>query len=217
MARRPQADLLIAFAMVIATALAGCGGSSKASASDSTSTTVQSSAVTASSERPDPALTRRHRKRAADIVLSSPAMTQVAGEGLTLSREFTCDGAGRSPAFRWRGIPTNADEVTLFVVSARPINHKLFFDWAVAGLSPKLSGLEAGHLPSGAIVGRNGFGRTAYSICPSGSAPESYFFELSAPTKRTSAQTGFEPLTVRNQADQSSHGTGLLIASYTRR
>lgn len=143
-------------------------------------------------------------------------MTQVAGEGLELNREFTCDGADRSPSLNWRGIPSNAAELTLFVVSLKPVNHKLFVDWAVAGLSPTLHGLQAGRLPHGAVVGRNGSGRVGYSICPPSGAREQYFLEIYAPTKPLVAKRGFEPLALRSEAVKRSNGDGFLIASYER-
>ena len=149
-------------------------------------------------------------------MLSSPAIRKVAGGGLELDRESTCNGADRSPALSWSGVPSNAAELTLFVLNLEPVNHRLFVDWAVAGLSPKLNHLEAGRLPPGAVVGRNGFGRASYSICPSDSARESYVFALEAPTTRVAAQPGFEPLALRERALASSRGDGLLIASYAR-
>src|ERR1017187_7563044 len=170
-------SVVAAIAIAVAVAVSGCGGSSKAgpaSASRSTSTTKQQqpAKVTVPSGGPKPlALPRRRRKLAvANIALSSAAITQVAGAGREVDRETTCDGADRSPALKWRGIPANAAELTLFVLDLQPVNHKLFFDWAVAGLSPKLKGLEAGRLPPGAVVGRNGFGHTGYSICQIGRA-----------------------------------------------
>jgi phosphatidylethanolamine-binding protein (PEBP) family uncharacterized protein len=133
-----------------------------------------------------------------------------------LTRRATCDGAERSPALRWSGVPADAAELAVFIVNLRPVNHKLLVDWSVAGLSPKLHGLEAGKLPAGAIVGRNGVGRTGYSLCPHGGAREEYVFAIYAPTKRSTAKRGFEPIALRSQILQSSSGDGILIAGYRR-
>jgi phosphatidylethanolamine-binding protein (PEBP) family uncharacterized protein len=39
-------------------------------------------------------------------------------------------------------------------------------DWAVTGISPSLQRIQAGKLPSGAIVGKNSSGKVGYSLCP---------------------------------------------------
>lgn len=132
-----------------------------------------------------------------------------------LPREYTCDGADISPPLRWHGIPPDAAELVLFAINLYPANGKLFFDWSVAGINPKLGGLQAGRLPSGAVVGRNGLGHNAYSICPPGSAREQYVFVLFAPPKKLSAQPGFEPLALRSQILDIAPSAGLLSASYT--
>jgi hypothetical protein len=152
MAHRPRTNHLIAFAMAIL-GVSGCGAGSKATSSVATGSTL------ASTQRPSLlAASHRSRNRAGEVALSSPAVVATA-HGNELARSSTCDGTDTEPALRWHGIPSTAAELTVFVVNVDPITHKLFFDWAVAGLSPKLHGLPPAHLPGGAIVGRNGFGR----------------------------------------------------------
>ena len=38
-------------------------------------------------------------------------------------------------ALQWQGIPTDSRELILFAMNAAPVEGRLFFDWAVAGLS----------------------------------------------------------------------------------
>ena len=47
-----------------------------------------------------------------------------------------------------------------------PVAGKLFVDWAVAGIDPALSGIEAGKLPKGSIVGTNSLGKQGYRNLP---------------------------------------------------
>ena len=72
-----------------------------------------------------------------------------------IPKRYTCEGADVSLPARWSGIPRNASELAVFVVNLQPTDGKLFFDWAVAGLSPVSRGIFAGGLPPGVIVGRN--------------------------------------------------------------
>jgi phosphatidylethanolamine-binding protein (PEBP) family uncharacterized protein len=100
-------------------------------------------------------------------------------------------------------------------MNLRPVNGTLFFDWAVAGLSPDLGAIEAGKLPKGAIVGRNSFGKKGYGICPE-SGEETYMFTLFALPKKLSPEQGFDPLTLRKEVTDTSGNVGLLALSYLR-
>ena len=102
--------------------------------------------------------------------LESPSSQASSGGPQALPAEYTCDGKGTSPALRWQGVPPGTAELVLFAMNIQPVEGKLFFDWAVAGLSPELEEIEAGKLPKGAVVGRNSFGKTGYEICPEGGA-----------------------------------------------
>jgi phosphatidylethanolamine-binding protein (PEBP) family uncharacterized protein len=167
--------------------------------------------------RPAPKLTASEAAElpVTDIYLASPAITQRAGVSAnTIAREYTCHGANHSPPLRWHGIPSNTRELALFVMSVDPVAGKLFFDWAVGGLSPSIKELEAGKLPAGAVAGRNGYGNTSYSICPSGGKQESYVFVLYALPSSLSPKAGFDPMTLRKEAIHLSRHTGLLVGNY---
>jgi phosphatidylethanolamine-binding protein (PEBP) family uncharacterized protein len=205
----------LACAAVAATALAasGCGGSSTRSAS--TTAKVSKTGATQKNRAAESPQAQLSNQPPPNIELSSPAFRHAASSLHQLPREYTCDGADISPPLRWHGIPPDAAELVLFAINLYPANGKLFFDWSVAGINPKLGGLQAGRLPSGAVVGRNGLGHNAYSICPPGSAREQYVFVLFAPPKKLSAQPGFEPLALRSQILDIAPSAGLLSASYT--
>jgi phosphatidylethanolamine-binding protein (PEBP) family uncharacterized protein len=109
---------------------------------------------------------------------------------------------------------SGTQELMLFAISTEPVSGKLFFDWAVAGLSPSLKGLEGGSLPAGAVVGRNGDGRDGYALCPANGKRESYVFALFALPQRLAPQAGFDPAALRQQAIKIARHTGLLVGSY---
>jgi phosphatidylethanolamine-binding protein (PEBP) family uncharacterized protein len=166
---------------------------------------------------PEPGITPEQRREAtvASITLQSPSSQPSAGGPPALPAEYTCDGKNTSPALSWQGVPEGTAELVLFAMNTKPVAGKLFFDWAVAGLSPDLEEIEAGKLPKGAVVGRNSFGKNGYEICPEGSG-ESYVFLLFALPKKLSPSQGFEPLALRKSVSEISSNAGLTALSYTR-
>jgi phosphatidylethanolamine-binding protein (PEBP) family uncharacterized protein len=166
---------------------------------------------------PEPKLTASERATVsvADISLSSPAIKRVANSSAyTLDREYTCHGADRSPPLRWSSVPANTKELALFAISTRPVNGKLFFDWALANLKPSFKDLQAGTLPAGAVLGESSSGHASYSICPASGKRESYVFVLYALPTSLAPTTGFDPTTLRHQAMQLARHTGLLVGTY---
>jgi phosphatidylethanolamine-binding protein (PEBP) family uncharacterized protein len=166
---------------------------------------------------PEPGITPQQRREAtvASMSLQSPSSQVSSGGPQALPALYTCDGKSTSPALRWQGVPQGTAELALFVMNIQPVGGELFFDWAVAGLSPELEEIEAGKLPKGAVVGRNSFGKTGYEICPEGGG-ETYMFALFALPKRLSPTEGFEPLALRKAAAGVSGNAGLLALSYAR-
>lgn len=165
---------------------------------------------------PEPQATPAEQAEAtvADIALSSPALGP-AGEA-ALPSPYTCDGKDSWPELDWQGVPDDSAELVLFAMNVQPIEGKLFFDWALAGIPPSLTGLEAGKLPAGAVQGKNSFGKTGYSICPPQGQGETYVFALYALPKRLSPAKGFDPRTLREEAQAVAGHAGLLAVSYAR-
>jgi phosphatidylethanolamine-binding protein (PEBP) family uncharacterized protein len=165
----------------------------------------------------EPGITPEQRRDAtvASMSLQSPSSQASAGGPQALSAEYTCDGKGASPALRWQGVPPGTAELVLFAMNTQPVEGKLFFDWAVAGLSPELEEIEAGKLPKGAVTGRNSFGKTGYELCPEGGG-ETYLFTLFALPKKLSPAQGFEPFALRKAVAGASGNAGLLALSYAR-
>ena len=151
----------------------------------------------------------------ADLSLQSPAIIAAEGHPGSLAATYTCDGKNSWPQLHWAGVPPGTAELVLFAMNLQPVGEKIFFDWAVAGLDPGLQGVEAGKLPSGAVVGTNGFGKRAYSICPATSG-EAYMFAVYALPQKLSPQKGFDPLALRQEVLAQAGNVGLLPAIYAR-
>jgi phosphatidylethanolamine-binding protein (PEBP) family uncharacterized protein len=166
---------------------------------------------------PEPGITPQQRQEVtvASMTLESPSSQASSAGPQALPATYTCDGKGTSPALRWQGVPQGTAELVIFTMNVQPVEEKLFFDWAVAGLSPDLTEVEAGKLPRGAIVGRNGFGKAAYEICPPSGA-ETYMFTVFALPRKLSPSQGFDPSALRKEVLNVSGNVGLLALSYTR-
>jgi len=149
------------------------------------------------------------------MTLQSPSSRPSSAGPQALPAEYTCDGKNTSPALSWQGVPPGTAELALLVMNIQPVEGRLFFDWAVGGLSPELEEIEAGKLPKGAVVGRNSFGKTGYGICPAGSG-ETYMFTVFALPKKLSPSQGFDPVAFRRAVLEASGNAGLLALSYLR-
>jgi phosphatidylethanolamine-binding protein (PEBP) family uncharacterized protein len=149
-----------------------------------------------------------------DITLSSPSVPPGAGGPAPLPATYTCDGKGEWPALSWSGVPTDSAELILYAMNLAPVAGKLFVDWAVAGIDPALTGLAAGELPRGAVIGTNSFGKRGYEICPEGS--ETYVFAVYALPRSLSPGPGFDARELRKQILDVSGNVGLLPVAYVR-
>ncbi len=173
-------------------------------------------ALAPSNSHPAPRLTPAEKSAlpVGDIALSSSGIARAARLGAsTIARQYTCQGADESPPLQWSGVPAGTSELALFVIASKPVAGKLVYAWAVAGISPTITGVPAGQTPAGAVVGRNSSGQTRYSLCPSGGR-ETYVFIMFALPRSVSPKPGFEPTALRAQALASSRHTGLLVGSY---
>lgn len=152
----------------------------------------------------------------ADMSLQSPALPPTAEGPAHLTATYTCDGKDSWPALRWSGVPAGSAELILYAMNVAPVEGKLFVDWALAGLSPSLTGIEAGKLPKGAILGTNSFGKRDYEICPPSGSGEIYIFAVYALPKALSPPRGFDARELRQQVLDVSGNVGLLSAYYAR-
>jgi phosphatidylethanolamine-binding protein (PEBP) family uncharacterized protein len=133
-----------------------------------------------------------------------------------LPRRYTCDGANISIPLKWRKLPANTVEVDLFLVNAQSQHGKLDPAWSVAGLMPAQRTLSAGKLPPNAIVGKNQFGRTGYSICPARGSTANYIALLVALPQKVPAKPGFDANALVNRTSELAEFEGRLSFSYKR-
>lgn len=237
-AARAGSFLLPALALVAVLACAGCGGSGDSSDTATTGSTGadEKNGSTVSGQRAEDtqsaggkqgsgprsaqagdepesrgASQRSQKGTTVSINLESPAFKT----GTVLPFKYTCDGDNESPPLKWSNLPNGAAELVLLVLNGHPVDEAVFFDWAVAGLDPSLEELEAGKLPSGAIVGENSFGKRDYSLCPPKKGKEEiYFFMLFAIPKALSPEAGFDPQELRREVLDQSGNVGYISATY---
>jgi phosphatidylethanolamine-binding protein (PEBP) family uncharacterized protein len=150
----------------------------------------------------------------ADIALGSPNFITTASSEYELPSTYTCDGKNSPPTLKWSGVPAGTKELILFVLALEPVGETLFFNWAVAGLGPSLTEIPTGQLPTGAILGRNGYGKEAYSICPAQGQGETYVFALYALPQALTPTRGFDPMSLRREVLGLSGDVGLVTAAY---
>ncbi len=198
--------LAAAGALAVASSLAGCGSGSRAASSNVTKAPprVAQPALKPGASETSPVAPLSRRSAPVSIKVASTARTS----GEFIGRRYTCGGANISPPVTWKNVPSDAKEVLVFVKTVGFAGSAL--NWAVAGLSPSLHGLAAGKLPSGAIVGRNSYGRDAYSVCP-GQGPAGVSIGVIALPRVISVHQGFAASTVTTALSEPGAQQGRLL------
>jgi Raf kinase inhibitor-like YbhB/YbcL family protein len=95
--------------------------------------------------------------------------------GEAIPRQYTCDGADRSPPLAWSGVPAGAKSLALIVDDPDAPDPKApkmtWVHWVLYDIPPSASGLAEGvktpDLPKGTREGSNDWKRTGYGgPCP---------------------------------------------------
>ncbi len=135
------------------------------------------------------------------IRLTSTAFT----EGGTIPREFTCDGADKSPPLQWSGVPQTARSLVL-IVDDPDAPMGTWSHWVVYDLDPGVTTLDVAVAAEPVVTiesktadqqpkptlsqGKNDFGKIGYGgPCPPGGAHR-YVFRLFALDQRTTLAPG---------------------------
>ncbi len=118
----------------------------------------------------------------APIGATSQTMTVTSPDfrpGGPIPAQFTCHGAGESPAIFWSGAPAHTKSLALVVDdAAAPISPEVY--WIVYNISPGTSDIPAGMAPPGAEQANNSRGHARYDPpCPVGIS-HSYRFTVYA-------------------------------------
>jgi phosphatidylethanolamine-binding protein (PEBP) family uncharacterized protein len=181
--------------LLMALALAGCGGGSGASVKRST---------------------YLPRSTLGTISLDSAAFRS----GGPISKRYTCDGAGLSPPLRWHNAPAGTAELLLLAIDLNGGRGDAV-QWAVGGLAPNLHGIATGRLPATAVLGRDSAGKSGKSgwggICGLRGRVHHVAFLLYALSRRMGLKAGFDPAIVRSALKSATLARGLTVATYRRR
>lgn len=204
--------------------LAGCGGSSSqshsSSATASASQTTSSAAAQtsgATSSDAQASKTAQTSKTPHTPRIAFPVSSPVFSAGNKIPTRYTCYGAGTSPPLRWGAIPHGAVELVLFILGNDSAGRQPVY-WAVAGLHPTLTGISAGRLPPGAIVGRNTLGQSRYTICPVRSEGlRHYAVALLALPRSVAVRPGFNANAFYKAVLRTAEYAGLTTFTYQRR
>jgi Raf kinase inhibitor-like YbhB/YbcL family protein len=107
--------------------------------------------------------------------------------GSTLPVEYTCAGAGISPAISWTGVPADTRSLVLILHDPDAPLAGGFTHWLVYNIPPDSPGIpgnvsSARELPGGGLQGQNGRGTVGYvpPCPPNGSSPHHYMFQVYA-------------------------------------
>lgn len=134
------------------------------------------------------------------LVLSIPAFPNSGN----IPKDYTCDGANRSPEITWSGVPDGARSLAL-IVDDPDAPTGTFTHWVLYDLPPSLTNLAAGQpktasLPGIGIQGTNDFRHSNFDgPCPPGGKPHRYFFRLYALDSSPAFATGFNAARLKKE------------------
>ncbi len=142
--------------------------------------------------------------------ISSPAFERNGA----IPVSYTCAGPGISPALSWQKVPAKAAELFLFVIDENSSGSEGGIRWVVGGIEPSSTGVAAGKVPPGGILGTNTAGKVAYSpICPAKGKSDTIEFVMYALSKKLQISSGFQPAAA--EAEYGSHKLLLGSAAVT--
>lgn len=127
--------------------------------------------------------------------LTSPAF-EINGQ---IPVAYTCEGAGISPPLHWSRIPSGAGSLALMVM----YDPRASFggvNWIVANINPGSTGVAAGQVPEGAVVGKGSGGKAGYQpICPEKGKTDEIEFLLYAFKNKFNLKPGFTENELRGE------------------
>jgi len=151
------------------------------------------------------------------LSVSSPAFK----EGERIPSKYTCEGQDISPQLKWNGVPEESKSLAL-IMDDPDAPSGVFTHWVIFNLPPDSQDLpeavpSASQLPSGALQGRNDFGRIGYGgPCPPPGYPHRYRFTLYALDKNLDLGAGSSKNQVLSAAKGHILAQGQLIGIYQR-
>jgi phosphatidylethanolamine-binding protein (PEBP) family uncharacterized protein len=203
--------------------MAGCGGSSPRQATTPGPLSDQPIDAVASppAVRPVNAARTRNvpRKNHAQLKPAPAASISVSIAGLghenEIPKRYTCGGANEPMPIRWRNVPAGTAELAVFVLDLKAKHRKLFFDWAISGISPKAHGTSANAVDQYFVV-RNSLGEADYSLCPARGTREVYVVRVLALSAPISTQQDTEASGLYAKAERLATAVGVTGGWYAR-
>lgn len=132
-----------------------------------------------------------------------------------IPQEYTCAGKGISPPLSWQKAPAKAASLFLFVIDQNSDGSSGGIRWVVGNIDPSSTGVAAGKIPAGGVVGTNTAGKPAYSaICPAPGKSDRIEFVMYALSKKLPLSTGFDPTAAEAEYGQHKLIVGEAAVDY---
>ncbi len=143
------------------------------------------------------------------FAISSPAF-ELNG---AIPTQYTCDGADISPPLDWQHVPAKTAALVLFIIDDNEsyTGSGSGIRWVIGDIDPRSSGVAAGKIPEGGIVGSDTQGHAGYGgICPEHGKTDTIEFTLYALSKKIPLTPGFQPAVAERE-----YGAGKLLLGST--
>ena len=120
--------------------------------------------------------------------------SEVFEEGSMIPAKYTCDGVDVSPPLNWSAVPYGTVSLAL-ICDGPDAPMGVWVHWVLFNIPPDVENLPEGVqskpvLDSGAVHGKNNFGRYGYGgPCPPGGTHR-YYFKLYALDRKIESQPG---------------------------
>ncbi len=136
--------------------------------------------------------------------------------GEFIPSRFTADGADVNPPIKIDGVPENAKSLVLIMDDPdAPVG--VWDHWVLFNIPPNVTEIPENSTPTGAVLGKNSWGRAEYG----GPAPPSgihrYFFKLYALDTALNLPAGASKAQVESAAQGHILAEATLMGKYTRR
>jgi len=151
------------------------------------------------------------------LSISSPAFQ----DREKIPAKYTCQGQDISPPLKWNGVPNETQSLAL-IVDDPDAPSGVFTHWVIFNLPPDSRELPeavpaASQLPSGALQGKNDFGKIGYGgPCPPPGYPHRYRFTLYALDRQLDLKAGSSKKQVLNAMEGHILAQGQLTGTYQR-
>jgi len=153
------------------------------------------------------------------MVLSLSSTAFKGGEIIPV--KYTCEGQDVSPPLMWSELPQGTQSLALIVDDPdAPVG--VFTHWVLFNIPPDSGELPEAvptqaQLPSGALQGKNDFGRVGYGgPCPPPGRPHRYCFTLYALDRVLDLKAGVSKKQVLDAMQGHILAQGQLIGTYQR-